>query len=92
MDEVLGRGWRLIVSPQADSALKVAASAHGVKGMTLHTLGEGDLIEVEGVLLNWFTQHDCKAAIVRPDHYVFGVVSSEAELTQQITQLLTPSA
>ncbi len=87
MDEVLGRGWRLIVSSQADAALKVAASAHGVKGMTLHILGEGGLIELEGVLQNWFTQHHCTAAIVRPDHYVFGAVSSEAELARHIYHL-----
>ena len=87
MDEVLGRGWRLIISQQADAALMGAASAHGVQGMSLHTLGEGDLIELEGVLQNWFTLHHCTAAIVRPDHYVFGVASTGAELTQQITQL-----
>lgn len=89
MDEVLGRGWRLIVSPNADATLKDAANAHGVKGMTLHTLGEseGELIELEGVLQNWFTQHACTAAIVRPDHYVYGVARSEAELTQQLQEL-----
>ena len=87
MDEVVGRGWRLIVSPQADVALKAAANAHSVKGMTLHTLGQGELIETEGVLWNWFTQHACTAVIVRPDHYVYGVANSEAELTHQFTQL-----
>jgi 3-(3-hydroxy-phenyl)propionate hydroxylase len=87
MDEVLGRGWRLIVSPQADAALKVAATSHAVKDMTLHTLGEGGLIETEGVLQNWFTQHHCTAAIVRPDHYVFGVANSSLELTQQFHHL-----
>ena len=29
------------------------------------------LVDSEGVAAAWFDQHNCEAAIVRPDHYVY---------------------
>jgi 3-(3-hydroxy-phenyl)propionate hydroxylase len=29
--------------------------------------------ELDGVLARWFARHGCHAAVVRPDHYVYGV-------------------
>jgi hypothetical protein len=34
-------------------------------------------ILAEGVLARWFDRHDCRAALVRPDHYVFGVAGAD---------------
>ena len=34
----------------------------------------------QGVLADWFARHTCSAAIVRPDHYVYGVAQDEAAL------------
>ena len=87
MDEVLGRGWRLILSPLADAEVKAAAQANASDGLAMHQLGAGDLLETEGVLLNWFTQNNCATVIVRPDHYVFGVAARGLELAQQLTEL-----
>lgn len=54
MDEVLGRGWRLI--------------------------SQGELQEAEGVLAAWFERHRCVAALVRPDHYVFGTATTADDI------------
>lgn len=40
--------------------------------------------ECDGVLARWFEQHQCAAAIVRPDHYVYGVASTAQGLDQQL--------
>ena len=43
-------------------------------------LGEGGLAEADGVVANWMERHDCAAALVRPDHYVFGVAADATQL------------
>jgi 3-(3-hydroxy-phenyl)propionate hydroxylase len=35
----------------------------------------------------WFEQQQCIAAIVRPDHYVWGVAKDATELDQQLKTL-----
>ena len=44
--------------------------------------GDNDLAvrEADQVLATWFRTHECAAAIVRPDHYVFATVRDEADL------------
>jgi 3-(3-hydroxy-phenyl)propionate hydroxylase len=41
--------------------------------------------ETESVTTNWFAKHDCLAAIVRPDHYVFGTASDSDSLMRELT-------
>jgi 3-(3-hydroxy-phenyl)propionate hydroxylase len=36
--------------------------------------------ESEGVLAHWFEHNDCSAALVRPDHYVYGAARDDREL------------
>jgi 3-(3-hydroxy-phenyl)propionate hydroxylase len=36
------------------------------------------LSEADGLLARWFEQHGCRAALVRPDHVVYGVASDVA--------------
>ena len=86
MDDVLGCGWRLVLAPQADStALDLSAIA--LPALQCVQLGHGALIETEGVLARWFERHGVLAAIVRPDHYVYGVASTVLSLRSQFQEL-----
>jgi 3-(3-hydroxy-phenyl)propionate hydroxylase len=72
MDDVVGGGWRLVttsrpVLPETPAELP-----------DLHATDLGALDEIDGVLAAWFERHGCAAALVRPDHYVFGTARSPA--------------
>jgi 3-(3-hydroxy-phenyl)propionate hydroxylase len=43
--------------------------------------------ELDGVLARWFERHGGCAAIVRPDHYVYGVARNEAVLSELLDGL-----
>jgi 3-(3-hydroxy-phenyl)propionate hydroxylase len=67
MDRVIGGGWRLLLAPSA-------APAPG--GWRLGT----DFVERDGIAAAWFARHGAAAAILRPDHYVWGVAADSEAL------------
>lgn len=72
MDDILGCGWRLFTtSPQP--VPQDAIDVPDLRIADLATLGETDR-----VLATWFERHGCAAALVRPDHYVFGTARDPA--------------
>ena len=71
MDSVCGTGWRLVL----DATLAVQAN---VPGLTVISLASESLQETEGVVAAWMARHGCHAALVRPDHYVYGTATNEA--------------
>ena len=56
-------------------------------GIRFVRMGSPEFTETDNVVARWFAQHGCTAAIVRPDHYVWGVARDEASLGEQL-QLL----
>jgi 3-(3-hydroxy-phenyl)propionate hydroxylase len=89
LDDVAGTGWRLVLDGRRrdpdPSLLGVCASVTSshVKivrvrqpdGTRVETRFDAlDVVELEAVVANWFDRHRCAAVLVRPDHYVFGVV------------------
>jgi 3-(3-hydroxy-phenyl)propionate hydroxylase len=46
--------------------------------------GKGMRVVRKPQLPGWFEKHGCTAAIVRPDHYVYGVAGSNAALDRQL--------
>jgi len=76
MDELTGSGWRCVIdgrrlSPGDDlQRLPIDPIVVGGQG----------LAERDGVVGHWFDRNDCTGAIVRPDHYVYGVTRSVEEL------------
>ena len=68
MDEDAGIGWRVVwdgTKPDQPASAEMRTIAVGGAG----------LAERDGVLAAWFDRNDCIGAIVRPDHYVYGVIS-----------------
>lgn len=87
MDDVLGSGWRLVLDRHADAALRQQARVLSRPGLTVVQLGTPGCTEAEGVLARWFERQGCSAALVRPDHYVYGVAASAQELSDQLSTL-----
>lgn len=91
MDTVAGTGWRVVLCASADGRMDAAAQAQTeiqgkeATGMALFKLGTSGFDETDGVLARWFAQYGCQAAIVRPDHYVYGVADSAGALSAQLT-------
>jgi len=46
-------------------------------------------VEADGVLEHWFGAQHCVAALVRPDHYVYGVAADARELAELLQALNT---
>lgn len=67
MDRVTGGGWRLFVA--ADFPVVDGAWRFG------HSAAPRVLVERDGIAAGWFARHGIGAALVRPDHYVFGVAT-----------------
>ncbi len=65
LDDATGQGWRLFVDGPAPRA-------QGITAIDIATLDDG------GALRAWLAAHDTPAALVRPDHYVFGTGSAPA--------------
>jgi 3-(3-hydroxy-phenyl)propionate hydroxylase len=72
MDRVTGGGWRVVLSagaPEAPRAWRIGPDGSGAA-----------LVERDGVAAAWFARHAVCAAIVRPDHYVYGAAADGAAL------------
>jgi 3-(3-hydroxy-phenyl)propionate hydroxylase len=86
LDELTGPGWRLFIDGRSNDAaamLSLCAARPDISAAAVAPAGTGrpnTLEETEGVLANWFDRHGVVAAIVRPDHYVFGTARNITEL------------
>ena len=99
LDSVMGTGWRLVLDARNASDLAADARASLARiGMRLIRVRSADapdragsdtVAEEDGVLAAWFDRHGCRAAIVRPDHYVFGVANDNSALTRMLSELAT---
>lgn len=94
LDDVVGGGWRVVVNDPALLQHDVLNSLQDLGAQPI-VLGTSEpvasdritIIELEGVLADWFQRNGCKAAIVRPDHYVWGVASNSGELASKLGSL-----
>jgi 3-(3-hydroxy-phenyl)propionate hydroxylase len=82
MDDVLGRGWRVVSAPGASEAIREIAEslAQDLGGARHLPLGTPGFEEADGVAAAWLARHDARVAIVRPDHYVWGVARTAEQL------------
>lgn len=88
LDALAGDGWWLAMDPDFDASAIDGAVPAALKLTPLH-FGDALLRETEGVAAAWFHRHGCRAAIVRPDRYVYGVASDGRELRALLDGLAT---
>jgi 3-(3-hydroxy-phenyl)propionate hydroxylase len=87
MDDAVGTGWRVVLAPHAGQDVRQAASASNNLSARVVQLGTPTLAEADGLLASWFVENNAVAAIVRPDHYVYGVCHNAGELSEQLSAL-----
>ena len=88
MDELLGCGWRLLLQTSADATwAQAAASAQPSLRLRLQSLDAPGFQESSGVLASWFERMGCQAALVRPDHYVYGAFNTAQDLKAALLAL-----
>lgn len=78
MDDVAGGGWRLVCRRRPGMPIPA--------GVAVLALDDAPWRECDGVLDAWFGQQAVDAALVRPDHYVFGVAATSAALIDLLDQ------
>ena len=95
LDRLTGYGWRLVLGGgftgdplQLEKDLAgVAGRADELKLVTVKiasTPKASWLCEADGVVAGWFKHHACVAALVRPDHYVFGTAVAMPEIQKLV--------
>ncbi|WP_441237601.1 bifunctional 3-(3-hydroxy-phenyl)propionate/3-hydroxycinnamic acid hydroxylase [Bradyrhizobium sp. 930_D9_N1_4] len=93
LDEVTGPGWRGFIdgrSHDAAALLALCATSPDISAAAVAPCGAtapNMLEETEGVLASWFDRHGAVAAIVRPDHYVFGTARNATELDDLLREM-----
>jgi 3-(3-hydroxy-phenyl)propionate hydroxylase len=102
MDDLLPRGF-LLVLRRAPDAAALRALREPVARLGAHLLcidagatvpGVATMREADGILAAWFDHHQCEAALVRPDHLVYGVARRLGEaqaLVQRACRTLADS-
>jgi 3-(3-hydroxy-phenyl)propionate hydroxylase len=94
LDEFTGACLRVVLScefpPLTDAQSRLVKKLGGIVIRITDVAGpihgrESIYCETESVTTNWFGMHGCVAAIVRPDHYVFGTASDSDSLTRELT-------
>jgi len=84
LDARAGCGWRLVV----DDMLADRLGALPV-GITPVHLGARGLREAHGLVAAWLRRHECHAALLRPDHHVFGIAADAAGLAALLAEHAT---
>jgi len=95
LDAACGTGWRLVVDGGSDLAALSLADGHASDlGLRVIRIGvpdglapAGAVAEESGVVARWFGRYECVAAIIRPDHYVFGVSADANSLAAMMSEL-----
>ncbi len=88
-DDIAGGGLRLVLAAAVEDGEVPAGPALGRVGARVIRVSEGgapgtgpvlQVREANGIVAAWFARHGACAALVRPDHYVYGVAAAPAEI------------
>ena len=78
LDKLTGALWRLVMIDASDVQAFDLSQRAARLGVIPVRIGAGGLSERDGVLKGWFERHGACAALVRPDHYTYGVAANTA--------------
>ena len=76
LDDFTGAGLRLMLNTTCDAPAAAALESVKRSGAQVVQIGTTAYAEADGIVAAWFAKHGAIAALVRPDHYVYGVASS----------------
>ncbi len=85
MDRRCGTGWRLVLDAGWPASARPTPTG-GDAGVTLIALGDPSTAEADGVVATWMRRHGCGAALVRPDHYVYGTAATAPDLAALLAE------
>jgi ABC-type amino acid transport substrate-binding protein len=74
-DDVVGRGWQLLVRSQSGPVIFDENTTQAIKavGIVVAQFGpQGDTQDLDGIYNAWFDRLGMDAVLVRPDLYIFG--------------------
>ena len=81
LDDITGGGWIFVLDGRR------LWGATPTTGFTTIVIGPGGLAEQDGVVAGWFDKYDCAGVLLRPDHYVYGVLSDSTEAASMLIRL-----
>ncbi len=92
LDDLVGGGFRLLITEQALSVLDVPALERA--GATVVGFGtaaaKNVVIDTDGTHLRWLREIGAAAAAVRPDNYVLAAGPDAVNVAEELLVLLTP--
>lgn len=89
LDAACGAGWRVVVDGRDPIPLPDGLPPDVTPIRIGRGPSSGDaVIERDGVVAAWFDRRECRAAIVRPDHYVFGTARTGPDLGALVHELV----
>ncbi len=90
LDDIVGDTFLIV----ARDGCPVQIPHDGIDYCVLHLLaddaqplGRDDIVDLTGTLSGWMKKHDAKAVVVRPDKYVYGIATSDADLAGLLREL-----
>jgi len=76
LDDATGSGWRLFVSDTADAERARALCGERVRGLEVEVIDVSTLDD-GGAVRDWLEARCVRAAVIRPDFYVFGTADDD---------------
>ena len=90
-DDIVGAGWCIVAADAGVLAGLTDAQRDAWAGIggRIAVVGtpQAPLVDVDGTYAAWFAGHPCRAAVVRPDWYLYGMAADGTALASLLDRL-----